>query len=217
MKDHDANRHPGPHPGPWRVMSVDSESCRNSCCRWLSRNGSSQHSHREMVCPRMPCSWGSSRSAARFTPRKFSRLIGRLTVGTLIILAAIALWPRHMPRRPHTVSSNAVYVLSNNAQSGLSETGYWLECWFDQHENVDRCKITDKNGNGVFEDVFVTCGSQATIPQSELVIQPETGQRWIQSHSVRPNVPVPYVRYGQILFPRSLYAEAKEQSLCYGT
>jgi hypothetical protein len=37
---------------------------RDSCCCWLSRNGPSQHSRREMVCPRMPCSWGSVRSAA---------------------------------------------------------------------------------------------------------------------------------------------------------
>src|SRR5215469_12858774 len=38
--------------------------CRDSCCCWLSRNGPSQHSRREMVCPRMPCSWDSIRSAA---------------------------------------------------------------------------------------------------------------------------------------------------------
>jgi len=217
MKDHDANRHPGPHPGPWRVMSVDSETAGILVAvGFLAMGLVSIPVARWFV---LGCLGLGVVVAVllRFTPRKFSRLIGRLTVGTLIILAAIALWPRHMPRRPHTVSSNAVYVSPNNAQPGLSETGYWLECWFDQHENVDRCKVTDKNGNPVFEDVFVTCGSQATIPQSELVIQPETGRRWIQSHSVRPNVPVPYVRYGQILFPKSLYAEAKEQSLCYGT
>jgi hypothetical protein len=156
----------------------------------------------------------------RFTTPKFIRV----TVGTLIIIATFyALWPAlwragHISRRPHTVSSNAVYVLPNNASPGLVEAGYWLECWFDQRENVDRCKLTDRNGNDVFEDVFVTCGSQATIPQNELVIEPETGRRWIQSHDVRVvNVPVLYVRYGQILFPRSLYAEATQQGYCYGT
>ena len=154
----------------------------------------------------------------RFAPRKFRRL----TVGTLIILATFfVLWPAlwragHVLRRPHNVSSNAVYLLPQNVP-GSFDTGYWLECWFDQHESVDRCKLTEQNGNSVFEDVFVTCGIQATIPQSELVIEPETGRRWIQSHNVRVvDVPVLYVRYGQILFPRSLYAEAKQQGLCYG-
>lgn len=155
----------------------------------------------------------------RFAPRKFSRLFGRLALGTLVILAAFSFWrARHIPQRPNTVSPKGVYILSNNKSSGFSQTGYWLECWFDQHENVDRCKLADKNGKGVFEDVFVTCGTQATIPQSELVIQPETGRKWIQSRDVTVvDVPVPYVRYGQILFPRSLYAEAKQQGYCYGT
>jgi hypothetical protein len=121
-----------------------------------------------------------------------------------------------VPQRPHTLSSNAVYVLPNNVPLGLFQTGYWLECWFDQHENDDRCKLTDKNGNSVFEDVYVTCGSQATIPQSELVFKPETGRTWIQLHDGRVNIPVLYVRYSQILVPRSLYAEAKQEGYCYG-
>ena len=70
----------------------------------------------------------------RFTPKKFSRVV----LGTVIILAAGALWwLGHKPRRPHTVSSNALYVLPNNVPFRLQKTGYWLECWFDQHENVD--------------------------------------------------------------------------------
>jgi len=47
----------------------------------------------------------------RFIPRKFSRV----ALGTLIILAAFLLWwAGHKPRRPHTVTSNALYVLPNN-------------------------------------------------------------------------------------------------------
>jgi hypothetical protein len=214
MKDRDANR----HPGPWRVMSVDSEGAGILVAvGFLAMGLVSIPVARWFVlgCLALGVVFAV---LLRFTPRKFSRL----TVGALIIiLGAFALWPKlrggRIPRRPHTVSSNAVYILPNNAPPELSKTGYWLECWFDQHENVDRCKLTDKNGNGVFEDVFVTCGSQASIPQSELVIEPETGQRWIQSHDARVTVPIPYVRYGHILFPRSLYAEAQQQGYCYGT
>ena len=47
----------------------------------------------------------------RFTPKKFSRVV----LGTVIILAAVVLWwEGHNPRRPRTVSSNALYVLPNN-------------------------------------------------------------------------------------------------------
>jgi hypothetical protein len=214
MKDNDANR----HPGPWQVMRVDSETAGILVAvGFLALGLVSIPVARWFVLGCLALGVAVA-VLLRFTSNKFTRLIGRLTVGALIILAAFALWQTaHIPRRPHTVSSNAVYLLSNNAQPGLSETGYWLECWFDQQENVDRCKLMDKNGNPAFEDVFVTCGTQATIPQSELVIEPETGRRWIHPHDMRPNVPVPYVRYGQILFPRSLYAEAKEQGYCYGT
>jgi hypothetical protein len=214
MKDHDASR----HPGPWRVMNVDSESAGILVAvGFLAMGLVSIPVARWFV---LGClALGAAVAVLlRFSSRRFTRLVGRLTVGSLIVLAAFALWPSgHVHRPPHNVSSNAVYVLPSNSPRSLFETGYWLECWFDQRENVDRCKLSDDKGNGVFEDIFVTCGSQATVPQSELVIQPETGRRWIQSHDVRiVNVPVPYVRYGQILFPRSLYAEAKQQGYCYG-
>jgi len=77
----------------------------------------------------------------RFTPKKFSPVV----VGTVIILAAGGLWwLGHKPRRPRTVSSNALYVLPNNVPFTLHKTGYWLDCWFDQHAKVDRCKLTDE-------------------------------------------------------------------------
>ena len=148
----------------------------------------------------------------RFVPRKFSRVM----VGTIIILAAfVLLWAGHKPRRPHNLSSDALYVLPNNVPFTLH--GYWLECWFDKHENVDRCKLSDENGTGVFEDVFVPCVGQIPLPQRDLVLnRQETGGTWTQSPDKRVNVPVVYVRHGQILLPRSLYAEARQQVYCSG-
>jgi len=210
MKNHDANR----HPGPWRVMSVDSETAGILVAvGFLAMGLVSIPVARWFVLGCLALG-GVFAVLLRFAPKGVIRPI----VGAVIVLIVVVLWwAGRVPRRPHGVSSNAVYVLPNNVRLGLFQTGYWFECWFDQHENADRCKLTDKNGNSVFEDVFVTCGSQATIPQSELVIKPETGQRWIQSHDARVIVPIPYVRYGQILFPRSLYAEAQQEGYCYGT
>ena len=149
----------------------------------------------------------------RFTPRKLSRVV----VGTVIMCAAFALWwVGHKPRRPHTVSPNALYVLPNNVPFRLHKTGYWLECWLDQHENVDRCKLTDENGTVSFEDVFLQCKGCTPLPQSELVFKRETGGTWIQSCDKRVNVPVVYVKYGQTLVPRSIYAEANQEVHCSG-
>jgi hypothetical protein len=207
MESHDAKR----HPGPWRVMQLDSEFAGLLVAAGFLVMG--------LVS--MPLATGFVLGAIalgvvvalllRFTPRKFSRVI----VGTVIVLAASALWwVGHKPRRPHNVSSNARYVLPNNVPFRLHKTGYWVECWYDQHENVDRCKLSDENGNRVFEDVFLPCVGQTPLPQSELVFKRETGQTWIQSHDKGVNVPAVYVRYGQILLPRSLFAEARQQVYC---
>ena len=209
MQDHDAKR----HPGPWRVMQLDSEFAGLLVAVGFLVMG--------LVS--MPLATGFVLGAIalgvvvalllRFTPRKLSRVI----VGTVIILAAFALWwVGHKPRRPHTVSPNALYVLPNNVQFRLHKTGYWLECWFDQHENVDRCKLSDENGNGAFDDVFLPCVGQTPLPQSELVFKWRTGDTWTQSPDKRINVPVVYLDNGQILLSRSLYAEAKQEVYCSG-
>jgi hypothetical protein len=209
MKDRDANR----HPGPWRIMQVDSEFAGLLVAVGFLVMGLLS----------MPIATGFVLGAIalgvvvalllRFTPKKFTRVV----LGTVIVLAAGALWwEGHNPRRPRTVSSHALYALPNNVPFTLHKRGYWLDCWFDQHENVDRCKLMDENGNGTFEDVFLPCVGQTPLPQSELVFKRRTGDTWTESGDKRVNVPVVYLDNGQILLPRSLYAEAKQEVYCSG-
>ena len=104
MKDHDANR----HPGPFRVMNVDSEFAGLLVAVGFLVMGFVS----------MPLATGFVLGAItlgvvvalllRFTPKKFSRVV----LGAVIILAVGVLWwLGHKPRRPRTVSSNALYVL----------------------------------------------------------------------------------------------------------
>jgi hypothetical protein len=209
MDSHDAKR----HPGPWRVMQLDSE-----VAGLLVAVG-----FLVMGLVSMPLATGFVLGAIalgvivalllRFIPKRFSPVV----IGAVVVLVAFGLWwIGHRPRRPHTVSSNALYVLPNNVPFKLHKTGYWLECWFDQQEQVDRCKLSDENGNGAFEDVFLPCVGQTPIPQSELIFKRDTGQTWIQSRDDNINVPVVYVRYGQMLVSKRLFAEAKQQLYCSG-
>ncbi len=148
----------------------------------------------------------------RFTPKKLSRVV----LGTVIILAVGVLWwLGHKPRRPRTVSSNALYVLPNNVPFTLHKTGYWLDCWFDEHADVDRCKLTDENGNGAFEDVFLPCVGQTPLKQWELVFNARwTGHTWTRSPNERINVPIVQLVDGQVLLPQSLYTKAKSEVYC---
>src|SRR5437773_146407 len=127
MQDHDAKR----HPGPWQVMQLDSEFAGILVAVGFLVMG--------LVS--MPLATGFVLGAItlgvvvalllRFTPKKFRRV----ALGIVIILAAGVLWwLGQKPRRPHTVSSNALYVLPNNVPFTMHKTGNWLECWFDQHE-----------------------------------------------------------------------------------
>jgi hypothetical protein len=191
MKDRDASR----HPGPFRIMQVDSEiaGLLVAVCFLV------------MGFVSMPIATGFVVGAIalglivalvlRFSPKKFTRAV----LGTVIILAAVLLWwEGHNPRRPGTVSSNALYLLPNNVPFTLHKTGYWVDCWFDGHANVDRCKLTDEKGAESFE-VFDTR---------------RTGYTWTRSPDRGINLPVVYIKYHGVLLPQRFYAEAKRDAGC---
>ncbi|MFI5102406.1 MAG: hypothetical protein ACHP9V_03440 [Terriglobales bacterium] len=208
MKDRDASR----HPGPFRIMQVDSE-----IAGLLVAVG-----FLVMGFVSMPIATGFVLGAIalgvivalalRFTPKKFTRVV----LGTAIILAAVLLWwEGHNPRRPRTVPYNALYLLPNNVPFTLHKTGYWLDCWFDEHANVDRCKLTDENGTVSFEDAFLPCVGQTPLPQSQMVFNAKwTGYIWTRSPDKTINVPVVHLENGQVLLPQSFYAEAKRDASC---
>ncbi len=201
-----------PHPGPWRVMQVDSEFVGLLVAAGFLVMG--------LVS--MPiATWFVLGAIAlgvvvalllRFAPKRFTRA----AVGTVIILAVIALWwEGHTPRRPRSVSSNALFVLPNNVPFTLHKTGYWLDCWFDKQASVDRCKLTDEKGIGSFEDVFLPCIGQTPLPQTELVLKARwTGRVWTRSPDTGINVPVVYLENDQVLLPQSFYREAKRNVGC---
>ena len=115
----------------------------------------------------------------RFAPKNLIRPI----VGAVIVLiVAVFWWAGHLPQRPYTVSSSAIHIQPTDAPRMLRLSGYWLDCWFDKTAKVDRCKLIDRHGSGVFEDVFLSCAGQTPLPQSELVFKARwTGSTWTRS------------------------------------
>ena len=209
MKDHATDR----HPGPFRFMRVDSEFAGLLVAVGFLVMGLVSMPIATVFVPGAIALGVAVALLLRFIPWKFSCWM----VGTLIVLAPFVFWwAGHRPRRPHTVSPNALYVVPNNLPLRFRQAGYWLECWFDQRENVDRCKLTDENGNVSFEDVFLPQSGHTPLPQSELVLKGWTGDTWIQSCDKTVNVPVVYVKYGQSLVPQSLSTEAREEVRCSG-
>jgi hypothetical protein len=93
----------------------------------------------------------------------------------------------------------------------LSSTpGDWLDCWFDKHEQLDRCRLTDERGNLEFEDVFLPYEGQSPLPEEDLVLDRQaTGHIWTGSYEKGLRYPLIYLANGQILLPRSDYEKAK--------
>jgi len=152
MKDHDANR----HPGPWRVMRVDSEFAGILVAVGFLVLGFVSMPIGTWFVLGCLALGGAFALLLRFTPKRFFGL----ALGTLVIpVVAVLWWAGGPPQRPHSVSSNALHIGTTNVGFTLHRTGYWLDCWFDKDSNVDRCRLTDAKGTGLFEDVFsAMCG-----------------------------------------------------------
>jgi hypothetical protein len=137
--------------------------------------------------------------------------LGAMIVGALVILW----WTGRPPRRPSNVSARALHFEPNNVPFTLHKTGYWLDCWFDERANIDRCKLSDVKGTALFEDEFLPCEGPSPLPQSDLVLDVRrTGYTWTGSYEESISVPVIYLANGQILLPRRVYGEAKKHGGC---
>ena len=73
--------------------------------------------------------------------------------------------------------------------------GYWyVNCWLDKVENVDRCRIYHSDGGVLHEDVYLPYDGSGTVPAERLQISRSTGS----------NGPyIVYLRDGTILLTRS--------------
>jgi hypothetical protein len=209
MKDHDANR----HPGPWRVMRVDSEFAGILFAVGFLVLGLVSMPIGTWFVLGCLVLGGAFALLLRFTPKKFTGL----ALGSVVVpVIAVLWWAGRPPQRPHSVSSNALHVELRKAGFTLHKTAYWLDCWLDKDSNVDRCRLTDAKGTGLFEDVFLQCpGGQNPLPQSELVLRARwNGYSWSRSRDKGIKVPVVYLKDGRVLLSRSLYAQAKQDAGC---
>ena len=126
MQDHDAKR----HPGPWRVMQLDSEFAGLLVAVGFLVMGLVSMPIATVFVIGTVALGVVVALLLRFVPRKISRVM----VGTIIILAAFVLWwardinldDRVLSRPTHFTSCQTTVPLT------LRQTGYWLECWFDQ-------------------------------------------------------------------------------------
>lgn len=131
----------------------------------------------------------------------------------LAIMVFLALWLMgRPPRRPPNLSNNALYIEKGVVPFKLSSVpGNWLDCWVDQSQQLDHCRLSDERGITEFEDVFATCENKSDIPQGELIFDKRlTGDTWVGSYEKHIDVPVIYLQNGKVLLPKSAYQESRK-------
>jgi hypothetical protein len=132
-------------------------------------------------------------------------------VSLAIIVGVILLWRLgRQPQRPNNMSPNALYMETGVVPFKLRPIpGHWIDCWFDDVEKVDRCKLTDEKGNVKYEDVFLPLQGGPAIPEESLRFRRTTGSEWVLTRDERVSLPVIYLANGQILLPRGSFEHAK--------
>ena len=128
------------------------------------------------------------------------------------LAAAMIWWTSRTPRRPREVSPRALYIERGVVPFKLSSTpGDWLDCWFEEREHLDCCKLTDERGKLEFQDVFLPYEGQSALPEDKLVFDTRrTGHLWTGSYEKGTRIPIVYLTNGEILLPRSEYEKAKQ-------
>jgi len=208
MKGHDASR----HPGPWRVMRVDSELAGLIIAVGFLVMGFVSMPIATLFVLGAVALGVFVALVLRFVPKKYGRMVA---AGAIILVAVVLFWEGRKPRRPNTVSSTALYVLADNGAFRLHNRGNWVDCWFDAQEKVNRCKLTDEQGAVLFEDVYLPCVGSDPIQQRVLVENGRRTWRVCLWRSPEKGTPVPVVDvYGQVLLPRGFYTEAKRDVYC---
>jgi hypothetical protein len=129
----------------------------------------------------------------------------------MIACGLLALWwGSRPPHRPPNLSASALYIERGVVPFKLLNSGEWLDCWFDEHEHVVRCKLTNMNGWSEFEDVFLPYPRQSPVLPADLILnRRRTGTLWSGTYEKSIQYPIVYLANGEILLPRSDFEKAK--------
>jgi hypothetical protein len=96
-------------------------------------------------------------------------------------------------RRPKNVPTQAFYVPT-------VKTYWYVHCWLDQADSVNRCRIYHSDGTVMYEDAYLPYQGTGPVPPERLEVSRQTGS----------NGPyVVYLRDGTILLTRSDFDHQK--------
>jgi hypothetical protein len=123
------------------------------------------------------------------------------------VFVALMWWGSRIPKRPADISPSGIFIERGSVPFEFSMHGDWLDCWQDVHTNTDECRLTDEKGVLKYEGTFLSYGSKALVPGSELKMDAvKTGHLWIGVTVEKIiSIPVIFLQNGVILLPQNDY------------
>ncbi|MGH9529691.1 MAG: hypothetical protein ACRD2S_07220 [Terriglobales bacterium] len=120
----------------------------------------------------------------------------QLLLNGILVALIVGLWWYFVviPHRPKGVPTDATPVLALGDYN-------WTYCWLDEAENVNRCQIFNRNGEPLYDEVFLRYEGQGPVPAADLKIIREQnggGVQWIRLEN------------GVILIPKSRYDRIRQ-------
>ncbi len=143
--------------------------------------------------------------------KRIAQILLGILLTTLGLVFGRLWWATLTPRRPANMPIGSVWVWAPPAPLDFSPRGYWLGCWLDGSQNVNRCRVTDRNGHVHFEDEYRSLIREMPIPSAELLIRTykDTSELWAWSKTMHNDVAVVRLANGEILVPFKAYNDLR--------
>lgn len=140
--------------------------------------------------------------------KKAFYIVALLAIPILLIvwLVALEFLANRVPGRPREVARDAVFLWAPAVgfPGGLPRRGWWLACW--EEAGRDLCKLSDIDGQTMYEGEFIRYGDRGSVTGKELQIDASKSMEekvWV-GHEL---VPLAFLKNGEVLIPASAYDE----------
>lgn len=131
-------------------------------------------------------------------------------VGVAVLVIAGAYWWANIPpKRPRGVPASAVFLWAGHLGLPAPKHGTWIQCWTDNPNEVNRCRLTEMDGTVQYEGIFLAAAGNTPVPESDLEIESEpTGDvtHWVRLGGLR-GAPLVFLKNGTVLIPKDAYQE----------
>lgn len=145
--------------------------------------------------------------------RKISVIFGFIIGFLAVAIAAAYWWANVPPRRPASVSADAVFLWAGHLGLPAPKHGTWIECWADRENGVNRCRLTEMNGKPSYEGVFLSDTGQQLVSKSDLKIKADptsNSNHWLLVDR-QSSAPLVFLENGSVLIPKDAYTDGKQK------